>query len=67
MGLKAVIFVPKRAPQGKVAQLMIFGARLVVVDGGRKRSYAAHTGQAMLVPSMLFVIGVCGGACRITP
>ena len=26
MGLKAVIFVPKRAPQGKVAQLMIFGA-----------------------------------------
>ena len=40
MGLKAVIFVPKRAPQGKVAQLMIFGARLVVVDGDYEQTFA---------------------------
>ena len=39
MGLKAVIFVPKRAPQGKVAQLMIFGARLVVVDGDYEQTF----------------------------
>ena len=39
MGLKAFIFVPKRAPQGKVAQLMIFGARLVVVDGDYEQTF----------------------------
>lgn len=39
MGLKAVIFVPKRAPQGKIAQLMIFGARLVVVDGDYEQTF----------------------------
>lgn len=39
MGLKAVIFVPKRAPQGKVAQLMIFGAKLVVVDGNYEQTF----------------------------
>lgn len=39
MALKAVIFVPKRAPQGKIAQLMIFGARLVVVDGDYEQTF----------------------------
>ena len=39
MGLKAVIFVPRRAPQGKVAQLMIFGAKLVVVDGDYEQTF----------------------------
>lgn len=39
MGLKAVIFVPKRAPQGKIAQLMIFGAKLVVVDGDYEQTF----------------------------
>ncbi len=29
----AVIFVPKTAPQAKVAQLLIFGARVFLVDG----------------------------------
>lgn len=33
MGLKSVIFVPARAPQGKVAQLLIFGAQVVSVQG----------------------------------
>jgi threonine synthase len=32
-GLGSVIFVPRRAPQGKVAQLLIFGAKVVSVDG----------------------------------
>ena len=32
-GLPAVIFVPSRAPQGKVAQLLIFGATVISVEG----------------------------------
>jgi threonine synthase len=32
-GLSAYIFVPARAPKGKVAQLMMFGARVVSVQG----------------------------------
>jgi threonine synthase len=33
MGLATYIFVPGRAPQGKVAQLLIFGANVVSVQG----------------------------------
>jgi threonine synthase len=33
MGLTSYIFVPGRAPQGKVAQLLIFGANVVSVQG----------------------------------
>jgi threonine synthase len=33
MGLKSVIFVPERAPQGKLTQLLIFGATVVSVRG----------------------------------
>ena len=33
VGLRAVIFVPRTAPQAKVAQLLIFGARVLLVDG----------------------------------
>jgi threonine synthase len=32
-GQKAVIFAPKSAPQAKVAQLLIFGAKVILVDG----------------------------------
>jgi threonine synthase len=32
-GQKAVIFAPKTAPQAKVAQLLIFGAKVILVDG----------------------------------
>lgn len=38
-GLKAVIFVPERAPGGKVAQLMIFGARVISVQGSYSDTY----------------------------
>ncbi|MCZ2127041.1 MAG: threonine synthase [Anaerolineales bacterium] len=30
---KAVIFAPKNAPQAKVAQLLVFGAQVILVDG----------------------------------
>ena len=33
IGQKAVIFAPKSAPQAKVAQLLIFGAKVILVDG----------------------------------
>lgn len=33
VGQQAVIFAPKSAPQAKVAQLLIFGARVILVDG----------------------------------
>ena len=33
VGQKAVILAPKTAPQAKIAQLLIFGAQVVLVDG----------------------------------
>ena len=33
IGQKAVIFAPKTAPPAKVAQLLIFGAKVILVDG----------------------------------
>ena len=33
VGQKAVIFAPKTAPKAKVAQLLIFGAKVLLVDG----------------------------------
>ena len=33
VGQKAVIFAPRTAPQAKVAQLLIFGAKVILVDG----------------------------------
>jgi len=33
VGQKAVIFAPKSAPPAKVAQLLIFGAQVILVDG----------------------------------
>jgi threonine synthase len=32
-GIEAVVLVPGSAPAGKIAQLLVFGARLVLVDG----------------------------------
>ncbi len=39
MGLKAVIFVPKRAPIGKATQISLYGATLVKVDGDYKAAF----------------------------
>ncbi|MBC7876772.1 MAG: threonine synthase [Anaerolineales bacterium] len=33
VGQKSVIFAPKSAPQAKVAQLLVFGAKVILVDG----------------------------------
>ncbi len=33
IGQKAVIFAPKSAPAAKVAQLLVFGAKVILVDG----------------------------------
>ena len=39
MGLKSVIFVPERAPEGKLAQLLIFGAKVVSVKGDYRATF----------------------------
>lgn len=39
MGMKAVIFVPSRAPKGKVAQLLIFGANVISVEGDYRQTF----------------------------
>jgi len=39
LGLKTVIFVPKRAPIGKLTQLMVFGANVIKVNGDYKKTY----------------------------
>jgi len=39
MGLKSVIFVPKRAPIGKLTQMSLYGANVMVVDGDYKDAY----------------------------
>lgn len=39
MGLKSFIFVPDRAPKGKVAQLMIFGANVITVKGSYEDTF----------------------------
>ncbi len=39
MGVKTVIFVPERAPEGKVAQLMIFGAKVISVQGDYRETF----------------------------
>ena len=38
-GLKSYIFVPSRAPKGKVAQLRIFGATVVSVEGSYEDTF----------------------------
>ncbi len=39
MGLKSYIFVPKRAPVGKLSQLHIYGAHVISVEGDYKDTY----------------------------
>ncbi|PAT01581.1 threonine synthase [Candidatus Izimaplasma bacterium ZiA1] len=39
MGIKSVIFVPKRAPLGKLSQLVIYGSKVFKVDGDYKKTY----------------------------
>jgi threonine synthase len=39
LGLKSVIFVPERAPEPKVTQLLVFGATVLRVRGGYDKAY----------------------------
>lgn len=39
MGLKTVIFVPKRAPIGKLTQLQVYGANVLSVNGDYSATY----------------------------
>ncbi|HVJ50239.1 threonine synthase [Desulfitobacterium sp.] len=39
MGIRTVIFVPGRAPQGKIAQLLIFGANVISVQGSYEDAF----------------------------
>lgn len=39
MGLKTVIFVPARAPVGKLTQLLIYGARVISVAGDYRQTF----------------------------
>ena len=39
LGLKAIIFVPERAPEPKLAQLLVFGATVLRVRGGYDRAW----------------------------
>ncbi len=39
MGLKTYIFVPKRAPIGKLNQLLIYGSHVICVDGDYKDTF----------------------------
>lgn len=38
-GFKTYIFIPSRAPKGKVAQLRIFGANVILVDGSYEETF----------------------------
>lgn len=38
-GLRSVIFVPERAPKGKLAQLLLFGATVVMVKGSYEDAF----------------------------
>lgn len=39
VGHKAVIFAPKTAPQAKIAQLLVFGAQVILVDGNYDQAF----------------------------
>jgi threonine synthase len=39
LGLKTVIFVPERAPIGKLTQLLVYGSNLIKVQGDYKQAY----------------------------
>jgi threonine synthase len=39
IGQKAVIFAPKTAPQAKIAQLLVYGATVILVDGNYDQAF----------------------------
>ncbi len=41
LGLSSIIFVPKRAPLGKLSQLLAYGANVIKIDGDYKDTFEA--------------------------
>lgn len=41
LGLNSIIFVPKRAPLGKLSQLLAYGANVIKIDGDYKDTFEA--------------------------
>lgn len=41
LGLKSVIFVPERAPLGKLAQIVMYGAKVIKIKGDYKDTFQA--------------------------
>lgn len=41
LGLDSIIFVPKRAPLGKLSQLLAYGAHVIKIDGDYKDTFEA--------------------------
>ena len=39
VGQKAIIFAPRTAPQAKIAQLLVFGAKVILVDGNYDQAF----------------------------
>ncbi len=39
MGVKAIIFAPKTAPPAKIAQLLVFGAKVLLIDGNYDQAF----------------------------
>jgi threonine synthase len=70
VGLRSVIFVPKTAPEPKVAQLLIFGARVVRVNGSYDQTwelcqracarYGWYNRNAAVNPSLVEGKKTCG-------
>ena len=46
VGMKSVIFVPATAPQAKIAQLLAFGATVLLVDGSYDQAFELCTQSA---------------------
>lgn len=42
-GLSSVIFVPEEAPSAKIAQLLVYGAKVVLVRGGYEKAFDLAT------------------------
>ena len=46
VGQKAVIFAPRSAPPAKIAQLLVFGAKVILVDGNYDQAFDLSTQAA---------------------
>ena len=50
LGLKTIIFVPKTAPPAKIAQLLVFGATVITVDGTYDEAFGGAVEACYPIP-----------------